>query len=113
MKSIRDLQATRMRLLALRAEVAERAARAAADLRRESELLSADFDEQPLQVENDEVLHGLGDASRHSLSAINRALARLDDGSYFTCSRCGKAIDPARLEVLPDADSCAACASRG
>lgn len=108
-----SLEAARQRLLARRDELADRANRADSDLRRESEPLSPDFDEQAVQRENDEVLQGLGDSAREELRRVNRALGRIADGSYFTCTRCGAPIAPARLSVLPDADRCAECAARG
>jgi DnaK suppressor protein len=43
---------------------------------------------------------------RDLLGKIDRALARMDDGTYGTCSRCGKPIEKARLKALPYADLC-------
>ena len=40
------------------------------------------------------------------LADIERALARLDDGTYGRCDACGAAIDDARLEALPAARFC-------
>lgn len=37
---------------------------------------------------------------------IDRALARLDEGTYGTCERCGKPIPRGRLEALPFATLC-------
>ena len=37
---------------------------------------------------------------------IDRALARMDDGTSGICSRCGKPIEKARLKALPYADLC-------
>ena len=47
-------------------------------------------------------------ASLH-LQAVDGALARLDDGSYGTCIRCGQPIAAERLEALPWAAHCIAC----
>lgn len=102
----------RARLLARRQELATRASRAAADLRREHEPLSADFSEQAVQRENDEVLQGISDAAHDELLLIDRALKRLDSGDYFDCERCGAPIGEGRLEVVPYADLCADCARR-
>jgi len=41
------------------------------------------------------------------LAEVERALARLDDGSYRTCGVCGATIDDARLEADPTATLCA------
>jgi DnaK suppressor protein len=43
------------------------------------------------------------------LEAIQRALDRLDDGSYGLCEDCGQAIPTVRLEMLPFASRCVAC----
>jgi RNA polymerase-binding protein DksA len=43
---------------------------------------------------------------RDLLGKIARALARMDDGTYGVCSRCGKPIEKARLKALPYADLC-------
>lgn len=107
-----SLDAVRQRLLARREELAERANRAGSDLRREAEPLSADFDEQAIQRENDEVLQELGDSARQELRRVNRALARLEAGDYFVCSECAGPIAAERLAVIPDADRCAVCAGR-
>ena len=43
---------------------------------------------------------------RDLLRKIDRALARMDDGTFGSCSRCGKPIEKARLKALPYADLC-------
>lgn len=100
----------RKRLLARRDELAQRAARTGADLRREDEPLSADFDEQVVQRENDDVLRGLNEAARAELAQLNHALARIESGSYLVCAACGDDIQAARLEAVPCTELCARCA---
>jgi DnaK suppressor protein len=43
------------------------------------------------------------------LESIDRALRNARSGSYGTCEDCGERIDPARLEVLPEATLCLNC----
>jgi RNA polymerase-binding transcription factor len=43
------------------------------------------------------------------LRAIDAALARLDDGSYGTCTRCRGEIGEARLRANPAAERCIRC----
>jgi DnaK suppressor protein len=43
---------------------------------------------------------------RDLLAKIDRAIARMDEGSYGICSRCGKPIEKARLKALPYVDLC-------
>lgn len=44
--------------------------------------------------------------------AVERALVRLDDGSYGACAECGDDIPVARLEAMPMAELCVPCQSR-
>lgn len=50
--------------------------------------------------------------ARESLAQIDRALARIADGTYGTCVRCGAAITPERLEAMPETDLCVSCKAR-
>ncbi len=46
---------------------------------------------------------------RRQLAEIQRALSKLDDGSYGICDSCGKKIANGRLEALPYACNCLSC----
>lgn len=48
-------------------------------------------------------------ALRSNLRDVERALAKMDLGTYGTCERCGKPIGPERLEALPWAVLCIEC----
>jgi RNA polymerase-binding transcription factor DksA len=78
------------------------------DLRRPGD---PDWKERAVEVENDDVLEGLDDASRIEVAQIRAALARLDAGTYGRCARCGEAIAPARLAAMPSATTCVSCAA--
>ncbi len=54
----------------------------------------------------------LGAHFQGELAEVEEALRRLDSGRYGTCEQCGRAIDPARLEVMPYARLCADCKRR-
>ncbi|MEI2692102.1 MAG: TraR/DksA family transcriptional regulator [Anaerolineae bacterium] len=43
------------------------------------------------------------------LESVNIALRAIEKGNYGICERCGQPIDPARLEVRPDATMCLDC----
>jgi DnaK suppressor protein len=49
---------------------------------------------------------GLEENAGHLLNEIESALARIDDGTYGLCTRCGRPIDPRRLEAVPYATLC-------
>lgn len=46
------------------------------------------------------------------LGKVNRALEKVQAGTYGTCESCGKAIPVERLDVLPYSTLCVECASR-
>jgi RNA polymerase-binding transcription factor DksA len=46
---------------------------------------------------------------RGQLAGVEHALAKFEDGTYGRCDVCGKPIDPARLEALPQASLCLGC----
>ena len=48
----------------------------------------------------------------HQLEEINRALERIEVGSYGTCSNCTTHINPYRLKALPTAALCISCAQK-
>lgn len=48
--------------------------------------------------------------SRRHLDQVNAALAKLVDGVYGMCERCGAEIPVARLEARPYASHCVRCA---
>ncbi|MHC4832163.1 MAG: TraR/DksA family transcriptional regulator [Planctomycetota bacterium] len=82
------------------------------DLTREDAPLSPDFKEQAVTRQNDEVLDGLEREGFHQIELVRSALARLESGDYETCSDCGHKIKRARLEALPYAVHCIACAEK-
>jgi DnaK suppressor protein len=53
---------------------------------------------------------GVGSALEEGLARTERALEKLDDGTYGRCDVCGDPIPPKRLEAMPDAILCIACA---
>ncbi len=46
---------------------------------------------------------------RGHLAEIEHALQKFAEGTYGLCDVCGQAIDPARLEALPQASLCVNC----
>ena len=46
---------------------------------------------------------------RQEMAAIDHALQKFEKGTYGLCDNCGKPIDPARMEALPQATLCMNC----
>jgi DnaK suppressor protein len=54
---------------------------------------------------------GVGRTLETALDRTERALAKLDEGTYGTCDACGGPIPPKRLQAMPDSVLCVACAA--
>lgn len=46
---------------------------------------------------------------RQEIAAVAHALEKIEKGTYGLCDNCGQAIDPERLEALPQANLCVNC----
>jgi DnaK suppressor protein len=106
------------RLAAERAATAERVAALAAqvDALAEQQALTTHDDEHDpegvtIGFQRAQLL-GLLEGARRDLEAVERAAQRLAEGTYGRCLRCGEPIPAERLEALPAAETCLACASR-
>jgi DnaK suppressor protein len=47
-----------------------------------------------------------------AIGEVDRALEKLDEGTYGTCDDCGREIGPERLEAAPWAALCIDCAAK-
>ncbi len=77
-----------------------------------AEPLNPDFAEQAVEMEDDASLEGQGALITREIASVQRALTRIENGTYGECVRCGAAIAPKRLEARPEAALCIECASR-
>ena len=64
--------------------------------------------------DNYEVEFSLGRASdeQNILYSVDEALKRIQDGTYGSCTQCGKQIPKKRLDALPHTELCIACQSK-
>ncbi|HWQ32864.1 MAG TPA: TraR/DksA C4-type zinc finger protein [Blastocatellia bacterium] len=107
---MQEYEPIRQQLLKRYREINERLSRITQDVRHTKEPLAADFEEQAIERENDEVLTALDDSIRRELRQIQVTLGRLDRGEYGICESCGRKIPLKRLRALPFASRCVACA---
>lgn len=77
-----------------------------------SEPLHPDSAEQAVEMEDDASLEGQGTLVAREIASVKRALARIEDGTYGECVRCGADISLARLEARPEAALCIDCARK-
>lgn len=54
---------------------------------------------------------GVGTSLELGLERTERALAKLDEGTYGRCDACGKPIAPKRLQAMPNVVLCIECAA--
>ena len=102
-----DAEKIRQNLLALQAELQLRLGRTQSEERHEVE----EGDDTTAQLwQASEIRDGMNDEAVGELREISRALTRLDAGDYGICENCSEPINPARLEALPYAARCIACA---
>tara|TARA_R110002073_G_scaffold322995_2_gene499931 strand:- start:926 stop:1252 length:327 start_codon:yes stop_codon:yes gene_type:complete len=98
----------RLQLEELKLELEARIAKANTSL---SASHSADWSEQAVERENDEVLIELVREGKEELEQIQHAFMRMDAGHYGKCATCGNEINPQRLNAMPMTTLCIECAS--
>jgi DnaK suppressor protein len=102
-----DNAAARNALASKLNELEARVARIKADI---SEPMSADFEEQAVEAEDDEALLGQDTVAMEKIGAVRAAIRRVDEGRYGICIACREAISPERLVAIPEAAKCINCA---
>ena len=69
-----------------------------------------DWEELAVEREGDEVLESLGINHQHEMAQIKAALARIAEGEFGYCVKCGTEIKAERLDLIPHTPFCSACA---
>ena len=59
--------------------------------------------------EESDIRDSLDDQAEQELAQVNAALARVENGTYGSCSVCGEPIGEKRLEAVPHAATCVNC----
>ena len=101
----------RQLLLAKRQELLQRVSDIQKDLRKEDNPVEKDFEEQAVQMENEEVLNALDAEGRATLLKIDHALKRIETGNYDICTMCDTMIPTERLRAMPYTELCVDCAA--
>lgn len=81
------------------------------ELRSDLEFSDSFADAGAATAERTEVI-GLARSLANQVKMIDRALAKIDEGTYGICDSCGKPISEARLEARPESVLCVDCKSR-
>lgn len=97
-------------LQTLRSELTRRIDAIDADVHHKKEPVEKDFAEQVTQRENDEVLSAIDEEAQQTVTLIDAALKRIENGTYGICAVCGEEIPAPRLKALPYVTTCVKCA---
>jgi RNA polymerase-binding protein DksA len=73
--------------------------------------LPADSEDQAIELENQDPLQVIEKTDITEIHQIEAALKRITEGTYGSCAKCGKPIDPRRLKALPTAATCIPCST--
>ena len=108
-----DLDDRRGQLVALRARVLGAAHDIVEGDVDDGELSNAGGDQHladhATEMVDREVDESLEENAEQIVFEIDRALAKIEDGTYGRCSRCGQEIPVARLDAVPYATLCVSC----
>lgn len=110
MAAISNIEQIRQSLEREQQRLASLVERTGKHLYRRDEPYSADFAEQAVEVENNQVVEQLDEDGKHMLAEIRHALKKIEDGHYGICEACGEEIMGQRLEVIPATRYCVDCA---
>jgi RNA polymerase-binding transcription factor len=108
--SVMNTEDVKARLQEYQSSISVRRAKLARHVHHREEPLPQDFAEQAVELENNETMLALEDELSEQEREVERALARLENGSYGVCVECGESIAEERLQALPAAALCFDCA---
>lgn len=103
------LQDFRAKLLAQRRDVFRQAAQTEDDLLWLETDVERESEERGQTETMIRLLDRLDERMKREIEAIDRALMKIEAGSYGHCERCGKNIPVARLQSVPSTATCLVC----
>jgi RNA polymerase-binding protein DksA len=106
----RRLPLLRRRLLERRRETLARVARTERELRGLGESVEPEFEDEAQEEASALLLMRLDQHERTIITAIDQALDRIANGTYGRCASCRDPIAVGRLDAIPEAATCVACA---
>lgn len=74
--------------------------------------LDPNLEDQATQLEDLDALGGIEKVAFDEIEEIKRTLARIENGTYGICAKCGGEIEAERLAMRPMATECIACAKQ-
>jgi DnaK suppressor protein len=109
---IERIESIKKELLLRKSEMESRLERTHKHIYQRDEPVSANFNEQVKQTENDELVMTLEAEGLEEVAQINTALQRIEEGDYENCVQCGNTIGEERLKAIPYTATCIDCANK-
>lgn len=106
-----DTNDVRTALIARKEELQARQERVSKHTRHREDPLPQDFAEQAVELENGETLVALDQELAQEIRKIDKAIVRIEAGTYLTCESCDEPIGEERLRALPTSVLCIDCAN--
>src|SRR6266516_7615492 len=105
----KKLEGFKKRLETRQQELRRMVTRTQQDGRSADEDTAQDIADRAASSYNKEFLFSQSNNDRQLLLLVDRALARIREGSFGECVSCGKDINPKRLEAVPWTSHCIEC----
>ncbi len=105
----RELERYKKRLIEKRSELLERVRRVRSSEADQGEEKAADMGDRALSSTSRTLLNQLSASERGILKRIDKALERMEDGTYGRCLNCSQKIQKGRLDAVPWARFCIEC----
>ena len=107
-----DTTKYRSKLDDLKHELAARVERTHRHIYEKDEPVSAEYSEQSVEMENQQLVYALDAEGKLLLKRIDKALMRIEKGGFGFCEECGESIAEGRLAAVPYAELCINCANK-
>ncbi|WP_010199286.1 TraR/DksA family transcriptional regulator [Psychrobacter sp. PAMC 21119] len=101
-----DLATAKQTLLKLKDEYETRIDKTEDHIQNPQDDLNEHWEDQAISYRQNDMRKNLMGEARQSLSYVENALSRIENGTYGECEVCGKLIEEKRLEALPYATLC-------
>ncbi|HHQ48704.1 MAG TPA: TraR/DksA family transcriptional regulator [Acidobacteria bacterium] len=105
----REVERYRKRLLAKQEELNQRVRAVRSSETHGTGESAADLGDRALKTTSREMAYRLSTEEQTILKRIDRALQRIEEGTYGNCLNCGGAIQKGRLDAVPWARYCIDC----
>lgn len=107
--SKKDMEKYRRALLAKKDEISQELVKNKDAGQESSDEATQDIADKATSSYTKEFLFSLSDSERTLVLQIDQALARIDEGTYGTCTHCGNPLMEKRLDAVPWTPYCVDC----